>query len=101
LPDFLSPRSLKAEPNQLVCRNYRAINNEVQSAAAETGGGEARVMGPLLSACAAQDAGASDLQQYHNMSFLPAPLRHVNGITGFGVRRGRWATPFLRALNAK
>lgn len=60
-PDFLSPCSLKAEPNQLVCRNYRAINNQSQSAAAETGGGETRVMGPLLSACAAQDAGASDL----------------------------------------
>lgn len=57
LPDFLSPCCLKAEPNQLVYRNCGAINNEDQSAAAEeTGGGEAPA---LLSASAAQDAGAS------------------------------------------
>lgn len=56
MPGFLSPCSLKAAPNQLVCRNYRAINNEGQSAATETGGGKSRVMGPLLSACSAQDA---------------------------------------------
>lgn len=39
LPDFLSACSLKAEPNQLVCRNYSTINNEDQSAAVQTGGG--------------------------------------------------------------
>lgn len=50
--DFLPPRSLKAEPNQLVCRNYSAINNVGSS-----GDGQ-RAEGPLLSACAAQDAGA-------------------------------------------
>ena len=60
LTSFLPPCSLKAEPNQLVCRNYSAINNEGQSAAAETGeGGLTRTMGPLMSACTAQDAGAS------------------------------------------
>lgn len=69
-PGFLSPRSLKSEPNQLVCRNYRAINNEGQSAAEESSrGGNQSYTGPLLSACAARDAGASELLQHNNTAF--------------------------------
>lgn len=94
LPDFLPFCSLKAEPNQLVCRNYRAINNEGQSATAETGGGEAGVMGPLLSACAAQDAGASDnitiwaFYVLHCMIFT----EWINLFGVLGLRKERRAT---------
>lgn len=91
LPDFLPPCSLKAEPNQLVCRNYRAINNKGQSATAETGGGEAGVMGPLLSACAAQG-----LWQYHNMRFYALHCmiftEWINLFGVLGLRRERRAT---------